>query len=179
MTLWRRKLVLGALAGAAALGGVALGLHRPTAAPPKVGRLAPPFRLPRLQAPGTSQPPLDSRELLGHAWVLNAWASWCAPCREEHTVIMQLARTSGLRWVGLVHRDDPRAAGEWLHRLGNPYDANLLDADGRVGDALGLLGVPETFVIDRTGIVRLRHTGPMTAQLWQERVGPVLRQLEG
>lgn len=175
----RRNLALGALAGTAALGGFALGLHRPAAGPPPVGRPAPLFQLPRLQAPGAALAPLDSRELLGRAWVLNAWASWCAPCREEHPVIMQLARTSGLRWVGLVHRDDPRAADEWLHRLGNPYEVNVLDADGRVGDALGLLGVPETFVVDRTGIVRLRHTGPMTARLWQERAGPALRQLEG
>lgn len=179
MSLRRRNLALGALAGTAALGGVALGLRRPAAGPPPIGRPAPLFQLPRLQAPGPSQALLDSRELLGQNWVLNAWASWCAPCREEHPVIKQLARTGGLRWVGLVHRDDPRAAEEWLHRLGNPYEVNVLDADGRVGDALGLLGVPETFVVDRTGIVRLRHTGPMTAHLWQERAWPVLRQLEG
>ena len=179
MRLARRNLPLAMLAGAVTLGGVALGLRHPGTRPALVGRQVPQFQLPCLPGTGGLRALLNSQELRGRDWVMTAWASWCAPCREEHPVLMQVARSSGLPWLGLVHRDDPRAADEWLLRLGNPYEVNLLDTDGRVGEAFGLIGVPETFVVDRTGIVRLRHTGPMTRSLWREQLQPRLRDLTG
>jgi cytochrome c biogenesis protein CcmG/thiol:disulfide interchange protein DsbE len=174
--LSRRHWPLAAFAGLVAVLGAGLG-QRPRELPSAlVGRAAPPFRLPRL---GSALPPLDSAELRGRAWVLNVWASWCAPCREEHPLLVQVAREGGVHLVGLNYKDDPRAAAEWLLRLGNPYAASVLDQDGRVGIDYGVYGVPETFVVDRFGVVRLRHAGPLTAAAWQGQVQPLLRQLEG
>ncbi|MBL8343209.1 MAG: DsbE family thiol:disulfide interchange protein [Rubrivivax sp.] len=143
---------------------------------PLVGRPAPAFTLPRLSA---AEAPLASRELLGRVWVLNVWASWCAPCRDEHPLLVQAARDGGVYLVGLVYKDDPRAAEEWLLRLGDPYAATVLDTEGRVGIDFGVVGVPETFVIDRDGVVRWRHTGPLTAEVWGRQVLPLVRGLQG
>lgn len=176
MKLARRHWPLAAFAGVVAVLGAGLG-QRPRELPSAlVGRAAPPFRLPRLRG---TQAPLDSAELLGRTWMLNVWASWCAPCREEHPLLVQLARESAVRLVGLNHKDDPRAAEEWLLRLGDPYSASVLDRDGRVGIDYGVYGVPETFVIDRAGVVQLRHAGSLTTAVWREQVRPLLQRLEG
>jgi cytochrome c biogenesis protein CcmG/thiol:disulfide interchange protein DsbE len=172
----RRHWPLAAAAGVVAVLGAGLGL-RPREGPAAlVGRAAPPFRLPRLRG---TQPPLESAELLGRTWLLNVWASWCAPCREEHPLLVQLARESGVPLVGVNHMDDPRAAEEWLLRLGDPYAASLVDREGRVGIDYGLQGVPDTFVIDPAGVVRFRHAGPLTAAVWQGSLRPLLERLQG
>lgn len=172
----RRHWPLAAFAGVVAVLGAGLGL-RPRELPSAlVGRAAPPFRLPRLHA---TEPPLDSAELRGRPWVLNVWASWCAPCREEHPLLVQVAREERVHLVGLNYKDDPRAALEWLHRLGDPYAASVQDRDGRVGIDYGVYGVPETFIVDRAGMVQHRHAGPLTASVWQGELRPLLRRLQG
>jgi cytochrome c biogenesis protein CcmG/thiol:disulfide interchange protein DsbE len=111
--------------------------------------------------------------------VLNVWASWCAPCREEHPLLVEAARQQTVTLVGLNYKDDPRNADEWLRKLGDPYERIAVDRDGRVSIDYGVYGVPETFVIDRDGIVRMKHIGPLSPEVWQKDVLPLIRKLKG
>lgn len=174
----RFLLPLAVLAGLVVLLGAAL--LRPSAtsasAAALVGQPAPALRLPRLDAPGET---LARDDLLGRPWLLNVWASWCAPCLEELPALTALATTQRVRLVGLNYKDRPDAAGAWLARHGNPYAAHLADPDGRAGIDWGVVGVPETFVIDRNGVVRFKHSGPLTEAVIRERIAPLLETLGG
>jgi cytochrome c biogenesis protein CcmG, thiol:disulfide interchange protein DsbE len=141
---------------------------------PLIGKPAPAFALPRLDDANAR---VSRDDLLGQVWMLNVWASWCAPCREEHPLVIDLARRQPVPVIGLNHKDTRAAASAWLASLGNPYRATLVDADGRVGIDFGVYGVPETFVIDRQGIVRLKHTGPLTREVVRTRIEPLLKEL--
>jgi len=114
----------------------------------------------------------------GRVWLLNIWASWCAPCREEHPLLVQLARSQAVPIVGLNYKDDPRSAQEWLLKLGNPYQANVVDRDGRASIDYGVYGVPETFIVDQAGIIRHKHIGPLTSEVWQKDLLPLIRKLQ-
>jgi cytochrome c biogenesis protein CcmG/thiol:disulfide interchange protein DsbE len=170
----RRFLPLAAFGALAGVLGAGLRLNPGEVPSPHIGKPAPPFRLARLQAPAEQFTPA---ELQGRVWLLNVWASWCAPCRDEHPLLLQLAREIPWPIVGLNTRDDPRSAQEWLRRLGDPYLATASDTDGRVGIDYGVYGVPETFVIDQAGVVRHKHVGPLTSQNWGDELLPVLRRL--
>jgi cytochrome c biogenesis protein CcmG/thiol:disulfide interchange protein DsbE len=141
---------------------------------PLIGKPAPAFALPRLDAPETT---IRRDDLLGKVWVLNVWASWCAPCREEHPLVIGFARRSGIPVYGLNYKDQPAAATRWLQQLGNPYAATLVDADGKAGIDWGVYGVPETFVIDKAGIIRLKHIGPLTEEAVREKLEPLVKEL--
>lgn len=132
-------------------------------------------------APAIERPLLDKPEQLlsvqalhGQAWVLNVWASWCAPCRQELPVLEAMSRADKVPVYGLNYKDQPAKAQALLRVAGNPYQASAVDADGRVGMDWGIQGVPETFVIDGQGRVRYRHAGPVTAEVWRDRIRPVL-----
>ena len=140
---------------------------------PLIGKPAPAFSLPRLDAPAQR---LSSQEMRGKVWVLNVWASWCGPCRQEHPLIAELAK-SGAAVYGLNYKDKPADAVAWLAELGNPYVATVSDVEGLVGIDFGVYGVPETFVIDQAGVIRLKHIGPMTPEALRDRVLPLLRKL--
>ncbi|RZL34965.1 MAG: DsbE family thiol:disulfide interchange protein [Rubrivivax sp.] len=161
---------------AAALALVALlgrGLQRDAQAEPVsplVGKPAPTMNLASLDAP--AQP------LQGQVWVLNVFASWCAPCRAELPVLGQLAEQGGVRVVGLDYKDTPELGLAFLKRHGNPYAFTWRDPEGRGSLAWGVTGVPETFVIDRRGVVRLRHTGPVTAEDLHQRLLPLIKRLQ-
>ncbi len=137
---------------------------------PLIGKPAPALDLQRL----ASEAALPQ----GEVWVLNVFASWCAPCRAELPVLGDLARQGGVRVIGLDYRDTPELGAAFLQRHGNPYALTLLDPQGKGSLAWGVTGVPETFVIDRRGIVRLRHTGPVTAQDLQQRLLPLIEKLQ-
>jgi cytochrome c biogenesis protein CcmG/thiol:disulfide interchange protein DsbE len=171
-----RWMPLAAFVALAAMLAAGLTLNPREVPSPLIGQPAPAFTLPRLGQPAQLLSPADVH---GKVWVLNVWASWCAPCREEHPLLVQAAREGGVLLVGLNYKDDPRQAEEWLLRLGDPYTATALDREGRTGIDYGVYGVPETFVIDRTGIIRFKHVGPLTAEVWQSRVLPLVRRLEG
>lgn len=141
---------------------------------PLIGKPAPEFALPKLDEPGVT---MRRADLLGKVWVLNVWASWCAPCREEHPLVIALARTGGVPVYGLNYKDQSAAATRWLRQLGNPYTATLVDADGKAGIDWGVYGVPETFVIDKAGIVRFKHIGPLTEEAVREKLEPLLKSL--
>jgi cytochrome c biogenesis protein CcmG/thiol:disulfide interchange protein DsbE len=160
------------------VGFLAAGLKLdPRAVPsPLIGKPAPAFTLPRLDDPAT-QVPRDA--MLGKAWVLNVWASWCGPCRDEHPHIVAFAKTKQVPLIGLNYKDKRDDAQAWLKQLGNPYDLSLSDLDGRVGINFGVYGVPETFVIDKAGVILFKHVGPMTAEILQTRIVPLLKELNG
>lgn len=141
---------------------------------PLVGKPAPQFELPKLGEPGTT---IKRDDLLGKVWVLNVWASWCAPCREEHPLVIAFAKRSGVPVYGLNYKDQTAAATTWLAQLGNPYAATLVDAQGKAGIDWGVYGVPETFVIDKAGVIRLKHIGPLTETAVRTKLEPLVKEL--
>jgi cytochrome c biogenesis protein CcmG/thiol:disulfide interchange protein DsbE len=155
---------------------VGLGLNPREVPSPLIGKPAPDFELPLLDDPSRT---VRRADLAGQVWVLNVWASWCAPCREEHPLVVDLARRHRVAVVGLNYKDTRPAATQWLANLGNPYRIVGFDADGSVGIDFGVYGVPETFVVDRQGIVRFKHVGPLTADVVRERLDPLLKELDG
>jgi cytochrome c biogenesis protein CcmG, thiol:disulfide interchange protein DsbE len=166
---------------------LALGLTRdPGAVPsPLVGRAAPAFSLPRLDVPspagplaGTDAPRFAPADMKGKVWLLNVWASWCVSCRVEHPVLLAFAKTGIAPLVGLDHKDVPADAQAWLAQHGNPYLLSAVDADGRVGIDYGVYGVPETYVIDKAGTIRFKQIGPVTAEVLQARILPLLEELQ-
>ena len=162
------------LALAALLG---VGLQKDPRAPASVtlDRPAPALGLPLLHDP---QQRLELQALRGQVWLLNVWASWCGPCREELPELGRLAARDALPLYGLNYKDQGEAAWGLLRIHGNPYRATAVDGDGRVGLDYGVAGVPETFVIDAQGRIRYRHAGPMTAQVWDRELMPVVRSLQ-
>jgi len=158
--------------------GAGLGRDVAKVPSPFIGKPLPAFAAPVLGQ--ADAPPRGPKELLGQAWLLNVWASWCAPCREEHPLIVAYTRQPGAaRVVGLNYKDKPAAASAWLQQLGDPYTMSLVDADGRIGIELGVYGVPETFVIDKAGQVRFKHVGPLTSEVMQRDILPLLKALNG
>ena len=153
---------------------IGLGLNPREVPSPLIGKPAPAFVLPRLDDASQT---VSREDLLGKVWMLNVWASWCAPCREEHPLVIDIARRQLVAVYGLNYKDTGTAARGWLASLGNPYRATLVDADGRLGIDFGVYGVPETFIIDGHGIVRLKHTGPLTPAVVRERIEPLLKEL--
>lgn len=156
---------------------LAVGLSRDPRRLPSalLGKPIPAIELPLLEDP---QRRLDTESLRGQVWLLNVWASWCAPCREELPVLLSVTRRDGVALYGLNYKDRDEAARAMLQRHGNPYRASAVDGEGRVGIDLGVYGVPETFVIDREGRIRLRHPGPVTAEVWQKELLPMVRSLQ-
>lgn len=137
---------------------------------------APAFNLPQLAQPQSSFSPEDMK---GKVWMLNVWASWCASCRQEHPLFMQFARSGEFtNMVGLNYKDKRQDAQQWLRQLGDPYLLSAVDLKGDVGIDFGVYGVPESFIIDKQGIVRYRHAGPISRQLWNEELKPLIKQLE-
>lgn len=167
-------LPLAVFAAIVAFLAVGLGLNPREVPSPLIGKPAPAFALARLDDPSQK---VSREDLLGKVWMLNVWASWCAPCREEHPLVIDIARRQLLPVYGLNYKDSGPAARSWLANLGNPYAATLVDTDGRVGIDFGVYGVPETFIIDRQGVVRLKHTGPLTPDVVRQRIEPLLKEL--
>ena len=173
----KRLLILVPLALFVALAGfLAVGLKRdPREVPsPLVGKPAPDFSLPRLGAAGNFGP----KDMAGKVWLLNVWASWCVSCREEHPVLVEFARTRLAPLVGLDYKDKPDAAMNWLARYGNPYELSAVDADGRVGIDYGVYGVPETYLIDKAGVIRFKQIGPVTRDVLNNKIVPLIKELQ-
>ncbi len=157
---------------------LAIGLFRdPREVPsPLIDKPAPPFSLLQLHEASTVMTPAD---LKGRVWLLNVWASWCVSCRQEHPLLVELGKSGVVPIYGLNYKDQRDAALKWLDEFGNPYQASLVDADGRVGIDYGVYGVPETFVIDRDGVIRYKQIGPMTPAALREKILPLVRELQG
>lgn len=142
---------------------------------PLVGKPAPQFERPKLAATGEI---FTSKEMLGQVWILNVWASWCMPCREEHPLWNKFAQSKQVALVGLNYKDEDKNASRWLRDLGNPYTFSVIDSDGRVGIDFGVYGVPETFVIDKAGVIKFKQIGPITSEVLQRDIVPLLKKLE-
>jgi cytochrome c biogenesis protein CcmG/thiol:disulfide interchange protein DsbE len=143
---------------------------------PLIGKPAPGFALTRLDDAGKT---IRREDMLGKVWMLNVWASWCAACRDEHPHLVAFARTKVMPVVGLNYKDTRPDGLGWLARFGDPYDASLFDQDGRVGIDFGVYGVPETFIIDKQGVIRFKQIGPVTPAIIETRIMPLLKELNG
>jgi cytochrome c biogenesis protein CcmG, thiol:disulfide interchange protein DsbE len=155
---------------------LAIGLrHDPHEVPsPLINKPAPAFQLPQLHEPSKTFSP---EEMRGKVWLLNAWASWCPPCREEHPLLLDLSRTGAVPIYGLVHKDKPEDAIALLNDLGNPYVLSAQDRDGRVGIDYGVYGVPETYLIDKNGVIRYKQIGPLTSEALEKTILPMVKEL--
>ena len=161
-------------------GFLAVGLrHDPRELPsPLVGRPAPDFKLPRLAANTAQVGRFSPADMKGKVWMLNVWASWCVSCRQEHPVLMDFARRAVVPMVGLDYKDTHDDAQRWLVQHGDPYALSAVDADGRVGIDYGVYGVPETYVIDKAGTIRYKQIGPITDEVLQATILPLIRELQ-
>lgn len=153
---------------------IGLGLNPREVPSPLIGKPAPAFDLPSVEDPGKR---ISLADLSQEVSLFNVWASWCVSCRQEHPLLVELARQGAVPIYGLNYKDDRGDALRWLQALGNPYRASAYDVDGRVGLDWGVYGVPETFVVDREGVIRHKHTGPVTPEVWQQKLLPVIREL--
>jgi cytochrome c biogenesis protein CcmG/thiol:disulfide interchange protein DsbE len=142
---------------------------------PLVGKPMPEFSLPRLKDPTAT---LSNNDLMGKVSILNIWATWCVSCRAEHEVLLLLAKTGKVDIYGLNYKDERDKAQQWLAQLGDPYVANAFDADGRVGIDWGVYGAPETFIMDRRGIIRHKHIGPLTVDSLNNEILPLIAELQ-
>jgi cytochrome c biogenesis protein CcmG/thiol:disulfide interchange protein DsbE len=158
------------------LGFLAVGLNlNPREVPsPLIGKPAPAFELARLDDPAQR---ITQADLLGQVWILNVWASWCVACRQEHPLLVDFARRNPVPLYGLNYKDKRDDGLAWLRRFGDPYKASLFDIDGRVGIDFGVYGVPETFVIDKQGVIRFKQIGPVTPEVLRDQIEPLLKQL--
>ena len=154
--------------------GVGLKLDPREVPSPLIDKPAPLFNLQTLDTPSRLLSPRDMR---GQVWLLNVWASWCSGCREEHPVLVDLAKTRAVPIYGLDYKDQPDDARRWLENFGNPYTAVVSDLDGRTGIEFGVYGVPETFVIDKAGVIRYKQIGPITPKVLQETILPLVKKL--
>lgn len=155
---------------------LALGLnHDPRAVPSAIiDKPAPPIDLPALNPQGT---PLDMNALRGQVWMLNVWASWCAPCREELPLLKTISAQHKVPVYGLNYKDKSDEALAWLARFGDPYITSVSDSDGRIGIEYGVYGVPETFIIDGAGRIRYKQLGLITPEIWRTKMLPVIEAL--
>jgi cytochrome c biogenesis protein CcmG, thiol:disulfide interchange protein DsbE len=156
-------------------GALSMGLKRDPKVIPSMllDRPIPQFELPALTA---KQPGLNSAEFKGKGLVLvNVFASWCGSCRYEHPFLMRTAQDKRFTFVGMAWKDEMANASDYINTYGNPYSQIGVDVSGRTGINLGVSGVPETFVVDNQGRVRLRVPGPMTPEIWKTEIEPLLQ----
>ena len=187
--------ILGGFAALVVLLAVGLGLNPRDVPSPLVGKPAPAFALEVLSAPDNK---LGPKDMQGKVWLLNVWASWCVSCRQEHPVLVDLAKKrSDVILVGLNYKEvrgdgnfdmSKMPAGEerklsflranqWLAQHGDPYKVTVMDIDGRVDIDYGVYGVPETYVVDKAGVIRMKHTGPITPDVLEKKILPLVAEL--
>ncbi len=153
-----------------------LGRDKETIPSPLIGKSAPSFELARLDDPNAT---ISTQQFAGKPYLLNVWATWCVGCRQEHDVLLQIARRGDVPIVGLNWKDERELALRWLQELGNPYVGNAFDGEGRVAIDWGVYGAPETFLIDASGKVAHKLVGPMTMQIWESEFVPHLARATG
>ena len=154
--------------------GLALDPHELPS--PLIGKPAPSFALTRLDDASAR---IGRDDMLGKVWVLNVWASWCAACRDEHPTLLAFSQMKAVPIIGLNYKDTRPEGLAWLQQFGNPYTASAFDNEGKVGIDFGVYGVPETFVIDKQGVVRFKQVGPLTPEIIEAKILPVVRKLNG
>src|ERR1041385_9549068 len=155
---------------------LAVGLgHDPHEVPsPLINKPAPAFQLAQLKDPARS---FSASEMRGKVWILNVWASWCVTCRDEHPLLLDYARSHAVPIYGLNYKDKREDALAWLNELGDPYTLSVSDTDGLVAIDYGVYGAPETYLIDRNGVIRFKQIGPVTPDVWQNTILPMVKDL--
>jgi cytochrome c biogenesis protein CcmG, thiol:disulfide interchange protein DsbE len=171
----RYLLPLGIFFALVALLFVGLRLDPREVPSPLINKPAPAFNLPQLHDTGKT---LSRQDLLGKVYLLNVWASWCVSCRDEQPILTEFAGSKQVEIYGLNYKDQREDAKRWLQMFGNPYIASAFDADGRVGIDWGVYGVPETFIVDRNGVIRYKHIGPVSQNDLDNKIMPVVRKLQ-
>lgn len=141
---------------------------------PLVNKPLPAFSLPTLDNPDKI---LTNADLRDHVVMINVWASWCVACREEHPVLVDLAGRKQVTIIGLNYKDTRVDALNVLRGQGNPYNTVLVDASGRTGLDWGVYGVPESFIVDKQGIIRYKQIGPITPEVWDKTLWPLIQSL--
>lgn len=183
--------VFGVLVGFLAVG---LKLNPREVPSPLIGKPAPSFNLTVLATPDKS---LGPKDMQGKVWLLNVWSTWCVSCRQEHPVLVDFSKKANVPLIGLNYKEvrgdgdfdiskiKPaeekslalQRANQWLAQHGNPYTLTVMDLDGRVGIDYGVYGVPETYVIDKAGVIRMKHTGPINPDVLDKKILPLLAEL--
>jgi len=186
--------VLGAFAALVILLAIGLNLDPRDVPSPLIGKPAPAFNLNVLAEPEKT---LGPKDMQGKVWLLNVWSSWCISCRQEHPVLVEFSKKANVPLIGLSYKEvrgdgdfdmskmpanDEKnlafqRANQWLTQHGNPYTLTVMDLDGRVGIDYGVYGVPETYVIDKAGIIRMKHTGPISPDVLAKKIMPLLAEL--
>jgi len=186
--------VLGAFAALVVLLAIGLNLDPRDVPSPLVGKPAPAFNLNVLATPDKT---LGPKDMQGKVWLLNVWSSWCVSCRQEHPVLVEFSKKVNVPLIGLSYKEVRgdgdfdmskmpaneekslafQRANQWLTQHGNPYTLTVMDLDGRVGIDYGVYGVPETYIIDKAGIIRMKHTGPISPEVLTKKIMPLLAEL--
>ena len=172
----KAKFVIPLLLFIVLVGFLAVGLNRdPHEVPsPLINKPAPAFTVPQL---ADAKKTFSPEEMRGQVWILNVFASWCVACREEHPMLVEMGRSKVAPLIGLDYKDKREDALAMLVRQGNPYDLAAFDADGRVGINYGVYGVPETYIIDKAGIIRFKQIGPITSDVLEKSMYPLIAKL--
>lgn len=154
-----------------------IGLYKdPSEVPsPLIGKLVPEFSLPKLYDDSVQ---FSNKEFIGKVSILNVWATWCFACKQEHPALLELAKRNVAPIYGLNYKDDAAKAKLYLRDFGNPFVANAFDEAGRVAIDWGVYGAPETFIIDRKGVIRYKHIGPLTLNDLDKKIQPLILQLK-
>lgn len=154
-----------------------IGLNRdPREVPsPLINKPAPAFQLPQLHEPAKT---FSADGMRGKVWVLNFWGTWCVACREEHPLLVEFSKSGELPIYGVDYKDDREAAKQWLDELGNPYALVAFDVEGRTSIDYGVYGAPESYLIDKNGVIRFKQIGPITREVWNNKMLPMARQLK-
>ncbi len=156
--------------------GIGLNLKPREVPSPLIDKPAPAFRVPQLHEEAKT---IATEDMRGKVWLLNVWASWCVTCREEHPLLVEFAQQNLVPIYGLNYKDKREDAIAWLTERGNPYVVSAHDRDGNIGIDYGVYGVPETFVIDKQGIIRYKQIGPVTAEALKDKIIPLVKELNG
>ena len=172
----KRYLPLGIFVVIAAFLAIGLFLDPREVPSPLINKPAPAFSLPQLHQPAQT---FSHADMKGKVWLLNVWASWCVACREEHPVLVELARSKAVPIVGLNYKDERVDGLRWLSQFGDPYQLSAFDRDGRIGIDYGVYGVPETFLIDKNGVIRYKRIGVVTPEILRDKILPLVRELNG
>ena len=154
---------------------VGLGLKPREVPSPLIGRVAPAFTLPQLHEPAKQFSPQDMK---CKVWLFNVWASWCTACENEHPVFVELSRQNLVPIYGMDYKDKREDGEAWLRKHGNPYALVVSDAEGRVGIDYGVYGVPETYVIDKQGVIQHKQIGAVTQEILDEKILPMVKELQ-
>ena len=141
---------------------------------PLIGKAVPQFELPLLLKPDQT---FSSAELKGKVSLVNVWASWCVSCRYEHDLLVSMSRDTDISIIGINYKDEREDALKWLRDMGNPYEASIFDYDGRAAIDWGVYGTPESFIVDQQGIIRYKHTGPISIEKLETEILPLVREL--